>query len=241
MPITSKYPPSTPSPIRSLMTKLISRNSDKNLPRKLVSTPFAASLLSPLSSTEMQHRELQLQRIASIAVLDATRSKKNELVITVKLTLKPDGIFVPNNPPISLTFHDVNQLSRVLAFCVDKSTRDCSENCEFCSELTTYLSTHWVRDPLVAVVNMGETVLRKPSLAMHLTRLVSFATGKGMAIPPIAVSTDTAGAVQLIPQLAPIGVVQEKKALKCTAQNEVVAVLYDFFNVFDQPSMKKTH
>eukprot|EP00644_Phytophthora_capsici_P010811 jgi/Phyca11/504695/fgenesh2_kg.PHYCAscaffold_9_\ len=81
---------------------------------------------------------------------------------------------------------------------------------------------------------MGETVLRKPSLAMHLTRLVAFATGKGMAIPPIAVSTDTTGAVQLIPQLAPIGDVQDKKTLKCTAQKEVVAVLYDFFNVFER-------
>ncbi|KAG1700951.1 hypothetical protein DVH05_011195 [Phytophthora capsici] len=236
---TPKYPHSTPSPIRSLMIKLICRNSDKILPRKLASTPFAGSLLSPLSSSEMRHRQLQLQRISSIAVLDATRDKKNHIIITLKLTLKPNGTFVPNNPPTALTFHDVEQLSRVLTFCVDKSTRDCSKSCKFCCELSTYLSNHGMRDPLVAILNIGKSVLRKPSLAMHLTRLVAFATGKAMAIPPIAVSTDITGVVQLIPQLAPVGEVQEKKSLKCTAQNEVVAVLYDFFNVFDQPLMKK--
>ncbi|KAL3672254.1 hypothetical protein V7S43_002914 [Phytophthora oleae] len=239
MATTSKHPHSTPSPIRSLMTKLIGRNSDKSLPWKLTSTPFATSLLSPLPPNEMQHRQLQLQQISGIVVLDATRDKKNQLVITLKLALKPDGIFVPNNAPTSLTFHDVNQLSRILTFCVDKPTRDCNENCEFCSELVTYLATHWTRDPLVAVVNMGETVLRKSSLAMHLTRLVAFATGKGVVTSHVAVSTGTAGAVQLVPQLAPLGNAQEKKTQKCTAQNEVAAVLYDLFNVFDQPSMAR--
>ncbi|KAG7379718.1 hypothetical protein PHYPSEUDO_008247 [Phytophthora pseudosyringae] len=234
------------SPARSLMNKLIGRSSG-TLPRKLASSPFAASLLSALSPDEKLHRRLQLQRIVDVVVLDATRDKKKQLVITLKLSLKPEapreqvGIFVPSNAAvaqeITMTFHDVNQLRRALEFCVDSSTRDCDDNCDVCSQLRTYLSTHWVRDPLVAVVSMGETVLRKASLARHLAQLVAFATRKSLAAPRVAVMTKPkTGVAQLVPQLSPLRKPQTTEiatnAPVCAAQNAVAAVLYDFFRGF---------
>ncbi|KAG2788681.1 hypothetical protein PC129_g9723 [Phytophthora cactorum] len=232
----------SPSPVRSIMTKLLGRSSDKMLPRKLVSTPFAASLLSPLPPDEMLQRRLQLQRIVDIFVLDATRGKKNQLVITLKLSLKPEapreqvGISIPNNTSvaheITMTFHDVKQLSRVLVFCVDESARGCDDSCEWCSRLRTYLSNHWARDPLVTVINMGETILRKPSLAMHLAQLVAFATGTSMALAVVV--KDKTG-VHLVPQLSPLGQPKKKNEV-CAAQNAVAAVICDFFGVFGQTS-----
>ncbi|ETO64360.1 hypothetical protein F444_18104 [Phytophthora nicotianae P1976] len=233
------------SSVQSLMYKLLGQNSDKALPRKLASTPFAASLLSPVSPDEMPQRRLQLQRIGNISVLNSVRDKKNHLVITLELSLKPElpreqvGIFVPNNAPvaheITMTFHDVNQLSKVLTYCVDESAKGCDNNCDFCSSLRTYLGNHWARDPLVTVINMGETVLRKPSLAMHLAQLVAFATRGSMTVA--AVAKDKSG-VQLVPQLSPVG--QQKKDKDdevCTAQNAVAMVVYDFFGVFGQTSV----
>ncbi|KAF1789168.1 hypothetical protein GQ600_18229 [Phytophthora cactorum] len=174
-----------------------------------------------------------MQRIVDIFVLDATRGKKNQLVITLKLSLKPEapreqvGISIPNNTSvaheITMTFHDVKQLSRVLVFCVDESARGCDDSCEWCSRLRTYLSNHWARDPLVTVINMGETILRKPSLAMHLAHMALAAVVK-----------DKTG-VHLVPQLSPLGQPKKKNEV-CAAQNAVAAVICDFFGVFGQTS-----
>ncbi|OWZ20673.1 hypothetical protein PHMEG_0004876 [Phytophthora megakarya] len=220
------------------MTKLIGRNSS-TLPRKLASALFAASLLSPISTDEMTQRHLLLQRIVDIAVLDSPRDKKNQLVITLQLLLKPTTVGPFDSTTTmthvtTITFHDANQLSRILAFCVNKTTSECSDNCEFCSHLATYISNHCVRDPFVAVVNLGDTVLRKPSLAMHLARLVTFTTKKGVAVPRIAaVSKEKAVAVvQIVPQLSPLGRNEKAKNGMCAAQNDVAAVLYDFFDAF---------
>ncbi|OWZ12917.1 hypothetical protein PHMEG_00013847 [Phytophthora megakarya] len=230
--ISKLYPPDS-TPIRRFMNKLISHNSG-TLPRKLASTPFAVSLLSPISTDEVMQRYLQLQRIVDIAVLDSTRDKKNQLVITLKITLKTFDPTTEMTHETTITFHDVNQLSRILSFCVDKATSDCSGNCEFCSHLATYLSKHYVRDPLVAVVNLGDTVLRKPSLAMHLARLVTFTTEKGVAAPRIATVSkeNRLAGVQIVPQLAPVGRNENTKKVMCAAQNKVAAVLYDFFDAF---------
>ncbi|KAF4150285.1 hypothetical protein GN958_ATG00493 [Phytophthora infestans] len=135
---------------------------------------------------------------------------------------------------ITITFRNVNQLSKLLAFCVDESARGCDDKCAFCLSLRTYLSNHWARGPLVTVINTGETVLRKPSLAMHLARLVAFATGTSMAVA--AVAKDTAG-VQLVPQLSPLRQQgKHKDEVACVARNAVAAVVYDFLGIFDQTS-----
>ncbi|GMF21177.1 unnamed protein product [Phytophthora lilii] len=241
------------SPVRGLLNKLLGRNScrDRALPRKLASMPFAASLLAPpLPPDEILQRRLQLQRIVDVVVLDATRDKKNDLVITLKLSLKPEaprmpvGIFIPNNTPttfeVTKTFYDANQLSKALSFCVDKSVSACGEDCEFCDKLRTYLRTHWTRDPLVTVVNMGDTVLRKPSLAVHLTQLVRFAAGKSVVAPRVAANTQEKGAmvVEVIHKLSPLrhGHENEKDTItaRCAVQNKITVVVYDFFNIFSE-------
>ncbi|KAG6620004.1 uncharacterized protein IUM83_05711 [Phytophthora cinnamomi] len=244
--LSTKLHQPTAAPFRSLLDKIMGRNSStatKNLPRKLASNPCAASLLSgPLPLDEVNRRRLQLQRVVDVVVLDATRDSKGEVVITLNLTLRPEaprqqvGIFVPNNAAegfeLSKTFHDVNQLGRVLTFCIDNSEGECGQDCEFCAELRTYLHTHYVRDPLVNVVNMGGTVLRRPALAMHLARLVTFATGK--SIVPRVVTTPNDKGVLLTSHLAPLGRQKEttKSASVCAVQNELAAVLYDFFDAF---------
>ncbi|GMF61703.1 unnamed protein product [Phytophthora fragariaefolia] len=243
--LTTKLHQPSAAPFRGLLEKLMGRNTsaDTTLPRKLASAPCAASLLSgSLPLDEINRRRLQLQRIVDVVMLDATRDEENELVITLKLSLRseaprePVGIFVPNNAPVEKnlikTFHEVKQLGRVLTFCVGK----CEEDCEFCCKLRTYLDTHWVRDPLVSVVNMGKTVLRKPSLAMHLARLLAFVTGKYATPGVAAIPKDVR--VQLAPQLAPIGVHHKDGAPRssmsaCVVQNSVVAVLFDFFDAFN--------
>uniref|UniRef100_H3GQ08 Uncharacterized protein n=1 Tax=Phytophthora ramorum TaxID=164328 RepID=H3GQ08_PHYRM len=238
---TTQFHQPTSFSIRDFMNKLMGRDS-KTL-----------SLL-PLPPDEALKRRLELQRIADIVVLDATRDKKKQLVATLEFSLKPEtprgqvGIFVPNNSAVAYettkTFHDVNQLSKVLAYCIDKPTGHCDDGCAFCSKLREYLCTHWVRDPLVCVVSMGDTVLRKASLAMHLARLVAFVTGTSVAAPRVATILTGKGApvMQLVPQLSPLGqsIGNTKSAAFCRAQIEAAAVLYDFFDVFPQATKTAT-
>ncbi|KAE8964825.1 hypothetical protein PF005_g29314 [Phytophthora fragariae] len=112
--------------------------------------------------------------------------------------------------------------------------RECGPDCAFCAKLRNYLRTHWVRDPLVNVLNMGETVIRRHSMAVHVAQLVTFATGSA-TVSRIVTSTKGNG-VQLAPQLASVGLQQKSNMTKsvpsCAVQNEVTAVLYDFFNAF---------
>ncbi|EGZ24477.1 hypothetical protein PHYSODRAFT_311437 [Phytophthora sojae] len=242
--LATKLHQPTASPFRGLLDRLMGRNSTttSTLPRSLASASCAASLLSgPLPLDEILDRRHQLQRVVDVVVLDATRDKKNELVITWKLSLRSEapreqvGIFVPNNAAVkglelTTTFHDVKQLGRILTFCVENSEKDCAPDCEFCSELRGYLCSHWVRDPLVNVLNMGETVLRKQVMAMHMATLVAFATGKSTVSRVVTTPNEDKG-VQLAPRLAPLGgkgVI--KSASTCAVQNEVTAVLYDFFD-----------
>ncbi|KAE9276707.1 hypothetical protein PF008_g29029 [Phytophthora fragariae] len=243
--LSTKLHQPTAIPFRGLLYKLMGRNSDNTLPRKLASASCATSLLSGLLPLdEILRRRLQLQRVVDVVVLDATRDKKNDLVITLKLSLRSEsprdqvGIFVPHNAAIgyelTTTFHDVSQLGRVLTFCVEKSVRECGPDCAFCAKLRNYLRTHWVRDPLVNVLNMGETVIRRHSMAVHVAQLVTFATGSA-TVSRIVTSTKGNG-VQLAPQLASVGLQQKSNMTKsvpsCAVQNEVTAVLYDFFNAF---------
>jgi hypothetical protein len=235
--------PSSSPPVRGLLDKLVGRSPGKTptLPRKLASVPFAASLLCSKTAGEAESCRLQLQRVANVVVLDATRDKKSNVVLTLQVSLKESpraqtGIFVPNNAPVAYkttrTFQNVNQLGKLLAFCVDKAADVCGADCAFCTRLREYLQTHWVRDPLVAVTTMDGTVIRKPSLAMHLAQLVAFATG---ASPRVLVAPTERGStgVQLAPRLYPHGQSQQGKSVAtCEAQVEVAAVLLDFFDVF---------
>ncbi|KAG7387622.1 hypothetical protein PHYPSEUDO_013872 [Phytophthora pseudosyringae] len=220
-------------------------SNGRTLPRKLATSPFAASLLLPsLSLDEALQRRQQLQRIAGIAVIDATRDKTKNIVITLKLSLVPTtlreqvGIFIPSNAPVThettMTFRDVNQLNKVLAFCIDKMAGKCRENCEFCSQLRTYLDNHWVKDPIVSVTSMGNTLLRKASLAVHLAYLVEFATRKHIATPRVSKQKGVA-TVQLVPLSS-----HEREKTRgvdvCAAQKETTVVLYNFFDVFTRKS-----
>ncbi|ETI50649.1 hypothetical protein F443_05807 [Phytophthora nicotianae P1569] len=240
---TSELPRSaSSSAYRRFLRKWTGQDSSdpRRIPRKLASIPFAASLLEPsLTHDDILRLRLQLQRIADITVIDSTRDKRKELVIKLKLSLQPAkprervGIFVPNNAPVTyettITFRDVNHLDKVLVFCVNKMAGNCHDNCGFCVRFRKYLGNYWVKDPLVTVINMGDTVLRKPSLALHLAHLVAFATGIHTESPRIANNPKSkqVAAVQLVPN--------DKKRIDavdvCTAQNEVTAVLYNFFNV----------
>ncbi|KAG3036579.1 hypothetical protein PC128_g507 [Phytophthora cactorum] len=252
---TSEIPRSTASSaFQRFLKNWMGRNSSdtRSLPRKLASTPFAASLLAPpFAPEEVQQRRLQLQRIVDIIVLDSTRDKRKDLVIKLKLSLKPTapreqvGIFVPNNAPViyetTITFRDVNQLDKVLAFCIDKMAGNCRDNCGFCSRFRKYLGNYWVKDPLVTVINMGDTVLRKVSLAMHLAHLVAFATGKHTATPRVTnVSNNKQDAGV---QIAPLSSHERKRTEGvdvCAAQNEITVVLYNFFDVFKKEAAAST-
>lgn len=54
------------------------------------------------------------------------------------------------------------------------------------------------------VLNMGETVLRKQVMAMHMATLVAFATGKSTVSRVVTTPNEDKG-VQLAPRLAPLG------------------------------------
>ncbi|KAE8964827.1 hypothetical protein PF005_g29313 [Phytophthora fragariae] len=87
--LSTKLHQPTAIPFRGLLYKLMGRNSDNTLPRKLASASCATSLLSGLLPLdEILRRRLQLQRVVDVVVLDATRDKKNDLVITLKLSLR---------------------------------------------------------------------------------------------------------------------------------------------------------
>jgi hypothetical protein len=204
--------------------------------------PFAASLQCSKTPEEARKRRQQLQRVANVVVLDATRDKKSNVVLTLQVSLKQEspraqtGIFVPNNAPVAYkttrTFQNVNQLCKLLAFCVDKAAAVCGADCDFCTQLREYLQSHWVKDPLVAVTTTGGVVLRKHMMAIQLAQLVAFATG---ASPHVLVAPNEKGAalVQLVPRLSPLGQSEQGDNVGvCAAQNDVAAVLFDFFDVF---------
>ncbi|KAG7395650.1 hypothetical protein PHYBOEH_003407 [Phytophthora boehmeriae] len=170
----------------------------------------------------------------------------------MQISLQPDtpkrdhvGIFVPNNTVVVLkktkTFENVNQLSKLLTFCVRsgrgdhvQSDEDGAQECKFCSELRAYLGNHHVREPLVAITMGNNTVLRKGVLAKFLVQLVVFATGRGKASPRFTtVPGDKTSAVTQ--RSASVDVTKDDTAASaeaCAAQLEVASVLYDFLDVF---------
>ncbi|RLN65724.1 hypothetical protein BBJ28_00017186 [Nothophytophthora sp. Chile5] len=247
---------SSASPKRGFFSRLVRRQaSEPTLPRKLASVSFASSLLSLPVSPELGLRcRLQLQRIDSVVVLHSTRDRKNQLLATLELSLSPEkprervGIFHPNNAPvpqeITRSLKEISQLAKLLTFCVRSDRADhChqppADECEFCSQLASYLQDHWGGQPLVTVARDGSTALRKAVLGKFLSELIMLATQNDMATTRVAArKPKNAAVVQPAPPPRPTTVHpdEEKEGASewvavCSAQDEVAAVLRDFFGV----------
>ncbi|RLN82986.1 hypothetical protein BBJ28_00020487 [Nothophytophthora sp. Chile5] len=247
---------SAASPKRGFFSRLVRRQaSEPTLPRKLAGVSFAASLLSlPVSPERGLKCRLQLQRIDSVAVLHSTRDRKNQLLATLELSLSPEkprervGIFHPNNAPVpqetTRSLKEISQLAKLLTFCVRSGRADhCpqlpADECAFCSQLDSYLQNHWGGQPVVTVARDGSTALRKAVVGKFLSGLVTFATQKDMATTRVAArKLKNAAVVQPAspPRPTPVQTDEEKEGgsewvAVCAAQDEVAAMLCDFFGV----------